>query len=126
MKLRCTPNSIRLRVRKSDLDMLQSQGEILVPLNFPGGVQLHYALKTGQVKQPQAEYMDHQITITLPLESTKTWIESEQVGIEYYQDFAEGQSLHLLIEKDFPCRHTEEQELKDTFFELAPKDDPAC
>ena len=113
MKLRCTPNSIRLRVRKSDLDMLQSQGEILVPLNFPGGVQLHYALKTGQVKHPQAEYTNHQITITLPLESTQAWMSSEQVSIEYQQPFAEGQSLHLLIEKDFPCRHTEEQDAGD-------------
>ncbi|AEE50334.1 DUF7009 family protein [Haliscomenobacter hydrossis] len=126
MKLRCTPNSIRLRVRKSDLDVLQNQGEILASLNFGGGVQLRYALKTGPVKQPQAEYTDHQITITLPLESTKTWINSEQVSIEYHQAFAEGQSLHLLIEKDFPCRHTEEQDLKDTFFELAPKDETSC
>ena len=54
------------------------------------------------------------------------WINSEEVSIEYQQAYGDGQYLHLLIEKDFPCRHTEEQDLQDTFFELAPKDDLSC
>lgn len=126
MKLRCTPNSIRLRVRKSDLELLQKDGAVFAAIQFGAGIQFGYALKLGQVAQPQAEFNNHQITITLPLDTAQTWINSEQVTIECHQTFEDGQALHLLIEKDFPCSHTDEVDLKDTFFELAPNNDPAC
>jgi hypothetical protein len=126
MKLRCTPNSIRLRVRKSDLELLQKDGAVFAAIQFGAGIQFGYALKLGQVAQPQAEFNNHQVTITLPLGTAQTWINSEQVTIECHQTFEDGQTLHLLIEKDFPCRHTDEADLKDTFFELAPNNDPAC
>jgi hypothetical protein len=126
MKLRCTANSIRLRVRKSDLDLLQNQGEVSAPINFAPGIKLEYSLKLGQVEQPQAIYTAHQIRVILPAQLAKQWINSEDVSIEYQQAYAEGQHLQVLIEKDFPCRHTEEKDLQDTFFELAPKDDLSC
>lgn len=126
MKLRCTANSIRLRVRKSDLDLLQSRGEVSVPINFAPGIKLEYTLKLGKGEQPQASYTAQQITILLPSELAKVWINSEEVSIEYQQAYTDGQYLQLLIEKDFPCRHTEEKDRQDTFFELAPKDDPSC
>lgn len=126
MKLRCTANSIRLRVRKSDLDVLQNQGEVSAPINFAPGIKLEYVLKLGQVEQPQANYAAHQISVILPVELAEKWIISEDVSIEYQQAYAEGQNLQVLIEKDFPCRHTEEKDLQDTFFELAPKDDLSC
>ena len=126
MKLRCTANSIRLRVRKSDLDVLQNQGEVSAPINFAPGIKLEYSLKLGQVEQPQANYTAHQIIVILPAELAAQWINSEDVSIEYQQAYAEGQCLQVLIEKDFPCRHTEEKDLQDTFFELAPKDDLSC
>ena len=126
MKLRCTANSIRLRVRKSDLDALQSQGKVSVPINFAPGIKLEYILKLGQVEQPQANYTAHQISVILPVELAEKWINSEDVSIEYQQAYDEGQNLQVLIEKDFPCRHTEEKDLQDTFFELAPKDDLSC
>lgn len=126
MKLRCTANSIRLRVRKSDLDALQSRGEVSVPINFAPGIKLDYTLKLGQVEHPQASFTAQQITVLLPTGLATTWINSEEVSIEYQQAYSDGQYLQLLIEKDFPCRHTEEKDLQDTFFELAPKDDPSC
>lgn len=126
MKLRCTANSIRFRVRKSDLDILQNQGEVSAPINFAPGIKLEYTLKLGQIEQPQASYTVHQIIVILPAELAKNWINSEDVSIEYQQTYAEGQYLQVLIEKDFPCRHTEEKDREDTFFELAPKDDLSC
>lgn len=126
MKLRCTANSIRLRVRKSDLDALQNQGKVSVPINFAPGIKLEYILKLGQAEHPQANYAAQQITILLPSEFATNWINSEEVSIAYQQAYGEGQYLQVLIEKDFPCRHTEETDLQDTFFELAPKDDLSC
>ncbi|MDX2067110.1 MAG: hypothetical protein SFV55_01730 [Haliscomenobacter sp.] len=126
MKLRCTANSIRLRVRKSDLDLLQSQGEVSIPINFAPGIKLEYTLKLGPGEHPQASFTAQQITVLLPTVLATNWINSEEVSIEYQQAYTDGQYLNLLIEKDFPCRHTEEKDLQDTFFELAPKNDPSC
>lgn len=126
MKLRCAANSIRLRVRKSDLEALQDQGEISTPIHFAPGIKLDYVLRTGQVATPQASYTSQQIIIVLPRDLALDWINSDQVSIEHQQAYGEGQYLDVLIEKDFPCRHTEEIDLQDTFFELAPKDDLSC
>lgn len=126
MKLRCTADSIRLRVRKSDLELLQSQGEVSTPIHFAPGIQLDYVLQLGSVPAPQASYTPAQIKIVLPKDQALEWIASDSVGIEHQQEYDKGQCLHLLIEKDFPCRHTEETDLQDTFYELAPKDDLSC
>lgn len=126
MKLRCTADSIRLRVRKSDLEMLQNQGSISTPIHFAPGIKLEYVLQLGQTPEPQASYTPAQITLVLPQDQALQWINSDSVGIEHQQEYAPGQYLHLLIEKDFPCRHTEETDMQDTFYELAPKDDLSC
>lgn len=126
MKLRCTADSIRLRVRKSDLENLQKTGEISSSLHFGSGSKLEYVLQLGQATVPTATYHTQQIKIVLPQDSGLEWIKSEAVSIEHRQEYEPGLYLQLLIEKDFPCRHTEEKDLHDTFFELAPKDDPSC
>jgi hypothetical protein len=126
MKLRCTPNSIRLRVRKSDLELLQRDGVVSAPLQFAPGIQLTYTLQLGEASELQATYSAHQICVTLPLTLAEQWINSERVSMEYHQPVGAGQTLQVLIEKDFPCRHTEEKDLQDTFFELAPQEDKSC
>lgn len=126
MKLRCTANSIRLRVRKSDLETLQDQGEVSTSIHFAPGIKLEYVLRTGQVPTLQASYTARQIILVVPRDLALDWINSDKVSMEHQQTYGEEQYLDLLVEKDFPCRHTGETDLEDTFFELAPKDDLAC
>ena len=45
MKLRCTENSIRLRLRKSDVDKLAHEKIVSVPIGFPKGAFLKYELR---------------------------------------------------------------------------------
>jgi hypothetical protein len=120
MKLRCTENSLRLRVRKSDLEVLQKNGSITATVIFALDQKLEFTLKTSSISAIYAEFTGGQITVFLPASEAEQWISSQQVGLEKNQVLPDGQYLNLLIEKDFPCQHVPENQFNDTFHELVP------
>lgn len=120
MKLRCVSNSIRLRVRKSDLKTLGETGEIKERIAFPGGSSLIFALSVGDYEGVAATFDEKGLNVCLPLKEAEAWVTSAEVRIETYLALEDGAQLHILIEKDFPCKHTDDAELADTFSELVP------
>lgn len=121
MKIRCVTNSIRLRVRKSDLQQLTTTGQVAESLAFPNGQQLRFVLVQATIEQAACNYEEGAITIQLPTAAVQQWVTSDEVGLDYVFPLANQQTLKLLIEKDFPCNHTE-ADYKDTFFELVEKE----
>ena len=96
MKLRFVQNSLRLRLRKSELKKLQETNQIDESVTFGPGQTLVYQLQSlNTTNQPEISY------------------------IEYHLSVDKTDQLHLLIEKDFPCQHQEEENFEDTFFELS-------
>jgi hypothetical protein len=127
MKFRCTGNSIRLRVRKSDLEALQMRGAIREEIIFAPGQTLAFVLELGQGEGLQAAFSGGVVRVVVPEPMATAWIASSEVGLEAVQE-TDGQagSLHIQVEKDFPCRHTSEANREDTFYELAPDDPTVC
>ena len=126
MKIRCVTNSIRLRVRKSELATLQQQGEVVESLNF-GPRTLTYRLRFhAELSAPKATFEDDLIDVVLPQTEAARWAATEQVGIEHWLRLPKGEQLHLLVEKDFPCKDRPEEDQSDTFFELAPEEKAMC
>jgi hypothetical protein len=121
MKFRCISNSIRFRVRKSDLEMLQARGFVEEAVHFASGACFRFRLEWSQAPVLEASFEEGCISVLLPGEQAREWIASEAVAIE--QHIGE---LQILIEKDFPCRHTSESNREDTFHELAPEDPSLC
>jgi hypothetical protein len=121
MKFRATTNSIRIRVRKSDLEQLTTTGKIYEEVSFPGGDKWSYGLLING-DDLTARMKDNTIIISIPKAAAMAWINSNEVGIEHHLPLDSNEKLHLLIEKDFPCK-TREEDLADTFFEL---DEGAC
>ena len=120
MKLRCTQNSIRLRLRKSDIQKLQEEGMVRESVFFPGGTVFSFELNiNAQSTEVVADIHNGELDVCLPVQMANDWINSEQVGIETNQQLANGESLHLLIEKDFPCQHRPDEDKTDTFQKLA-------
>lgn len=74
----------------------------------------------------QAVFEGGQIIVRVPKAQSEEWINSEEVSLEQFQQMDNGETLEILVEKDFPCRHTAESNLEDTFFELAPEDPKIC
>ena len=118
MKARFTENSIRLRVRKSDVDQLASSGSVSTALNFPNS-SLRFQLQLEAVEEPSTWFDGATLNVSLPMVTGRKWIESDQVGIEHHQASEGGSPLHILVEKDFPCAHQPQEDKSDTFEELS-------
>lgn len=126
MKLRCAQNSIRLRLGKSDIQNLEIHKEISESISFGSSVKFSYSLCTAELDAIEAEAKDNMISIWVPFKLASEWIHSTQVGIESTIIFGDGSSLHILIEKDFPCKDAPLDEQSDTFKELVPPDREVC
>lgn len=127
MKLRCTHNSIRLRVRKSDLGRLKQAGTVSETVNFGQQTAFGFALKIDrQTNAITATYHQGTITVSLPQAQAEQWMTSNQVGLETTAELTNGEQLHLLVEKDFPCIDRDNEDKSDTFWELAQDEPEAC
>lgn len=128
MKMRCVQNSIRLRLRKSEIEQLGKGATIIEEVGFPGETpSLSFSLKMAdETTAIQALYIDHQVQITIPQNQATNWINSNQVGLEASLPLKHPQQLHVLIEKDFPCKDRENEDKNDLFGDLAEEEVKAC
>lgn len=120
MKLRFDHQSIRLRVRKSDLEKLGRLGFVEETVQFPSGTLVYRLEMLEQANAVQVSLAGEAITVTLPIDQAKSWIDSEDVGI--YANLPTKQTdilLAVVIEKDFPCKHGSAHDNADTFEELS-------
>jgi len=117
MKLRLQKNSIRFRVRKSDLELLNQQGFVQESVQFPNTVFM-FQLRVSCEGEPAAEFCEHSITANIPAGIATAWMNTGEVGI-YHVQHINNQNLEITIEKDFPCKDRSEEDRSDTFVELA-------
>ncbi|HRH49608.1 MAG TPA: hypothetical protein PLP23_12710 [Panacibacter sp.] len=117
MKLRLEKNTIRFRVRKSDLELLNHQGFVQESVQFPGNVFM-FQLRVSGEGEPAAEFSGNSITASIPAGMATEWINTEEVGI-YHVQHINDTTLEITIEKDFPCKDRPEEDPTDTFAELA-------
>ncbi len=127
MKLRCVHNSIRIRIKKSELQKLDTEGIITETVSFGGATMFAYTLAVDALRdEVNAEYMDNLLAVHIPLVQAQHWITTNEVGIEVNKSLDNGENLHILIEKDFPCVDRVEEDKWDTFTELATKKPDVC
>jgi len=127
MKLRLTKNSIRIRVRKSELSILSEKELIEESISFPTKTTFNFGLKTSvDSLNVSASMANNNLKVFIPKQIANNWINSNEVGIETYTDLEGEDQLHILIEKDFPCKDRPEEDKSDTFTELANEQSPRC
>ncbi len=127
MKLRTTHNSIRIRIRKSEIDLLAQKQIVEESIRFPSGTLFKFALKIGNDDQMvNAVLEDNNLIISISKAAATQWINTNEVGIETNINLPDNEQLHLLIEKDFPCLDRPEEDKSDTFWELAPETPESC
>ncbi|MEO1437849.1 MAG: hypothetical protein AAFV80_20075 [Bacteroidota bacterium] len=123
MKIRCTNNSIRLRLRKSDIEKLEAEHHIEEVLRISPDTAFRFELAIAiGIPNPNVHQKDDHLIVYLPEAQAKQWMHSNDVGIEHHKSIGEEQ-LHILIEKDFPCLDRANEDKSDTFWELAKKPD---
>jgi hypothetical protein len=115
MKLRIEDDTLRLRLSQNELDEFAEQGRVESAVHF--GInpeqRLTYTLERGSERpqtmlngEPvQIHYEPGTLTVLVPFELAKTWVETDQIGFSHDLPLAENQRLHILVEKDLDCRH---------------------
>lgn len=121
MKLRCIHNSIRLRIRKSEIEQLSQGIAIREEVGFPGETpSLVFSLEmSSHLLKVSASFKNNLIQIVLPKDQAHHWINTDEVSIEEHLPLNDTEELHLLIEKDFPCTDRDSEDKSDFFGELA-------
>lgn len=127
MKLRTTHNSIRIRVRKSELTRLQAEGRVEESIRFLNNVVFKFALLIEDMDSDlNANLEQNYLKLSIAKARAKQWITTNEVGIETDIALANGEQLHLLVEKDFPCLDRANEDKSDTFWELASDKPDVC
>jgi hypothetical protein len=106
MKLRVHDNFLRLRLSQSDVAQLRDEGSVEERLTFSAGQALIYSISTAPVLEVGAGFDGNRLSVVVPTALARTWIDSDQVGIEGPQ---------VLIEKDFQCLHRASADDADGF-----------
>lgn len=126
MKLRIRDNSIRLRLERSEVDTLRDNGMVSAKTGFPGGRDFGYVVESSPASvNPGAVLSDNTVTVRLPETTVLAWANSEQVSIVGEQRLAEGDTLSILVEKDFACLAPREGEDEADMFPHPKVDDDA-
>lgn len=112
MKIRIKGNTLRLRLTKSEVALLATEGKVEERTPFPGDNELTYSLLTTPSSTNSASFKNNEICIFVQTEWAADWNVNEVVGIDFCVNTGET-TLHVLIEKDFNCltpRTDEDQE----------------
>ncbi|NQV85949.1 MAG: hypothetical protein HQ492_02615 [Woeseiaceae bacterium] len=104
VKIRVQDNSIRLRLTRSEVDAMRETGAVKSHTGFPGGRRLSYALESSPASvKSAAYYSDNEIRVSLPETAVLAWATTDQVSIGGEQILDSGETLTILVEKDFAC-----------------------
>jgi len=116
MKLRMQANSIRFRLKQSEVERLVTTGLLEEAITFGKDTTLTYFLEaSGAVTAIHASFKNNVIAVQIPYEIVKQWAAGNEVGIEVSQSVGNRETLQVLIEKDFACLDKSAEENVDTF-----------
>lgn len=84
--------------------MLSARGVLAAATQFPGGERFSFVLRQADPNAAAgAEFADGEVRVTLSSAEVANWAASERVGISEEFALREGETLRVLVEKDFQC-----------------------
>ena len=127
MKLRVLDNSIRLRLTRTEVDLITSEGLVKGHVAFAGTNTFDYVLESSPATvKPEAHISNNVLTVRIPQEEIHNWANSEQVSILSEQILGDGGVLKLRVEKDFACLAPREGEDESDMFAHPLEDTDSC
>jgi len=104
LKLRILDDSLRLRLTRTEVDIVSSDGLVRGRMHFAGSNTFDYVLESSPATvKPEAHISNNVLTVRVPKMDIQNWAASEQVSITSEQALNDGDQLQILIEKDFAC-----------------------
>ena len=115
MKIRIQGNSIRMRLSKSNVEHLIAHGVLSEQISW-GSETLCYAVERDEVAPKMTStFTNNKITIHIPKCLLEDWETNDIVGFSEEQAFDNNTSLFILIEKDFKCTDSTNQDQSDFY-----------
>ena len=118
MKIRIKDNSVRLRLTQAEVKQLSEIGEVRSMITF--GVEIKdtlvYAVVSTISHTIDVTYKNHTIEVKIPASMINQWANSEQVSIRHEKPISPGESLIILVEKDFKCLTERPDENEEDMF----------
>ena len=121
MKIRIKGNSVRLRLGMSEVARFAETGVLTEETHFISGM-LSYVLKKTNDGVVRADISGSEITVFVPEAISNQWIGSDLVGFQEKMPLPNGESLFILVEKDFVCLDNTFEDQSDNY----PNPNAAC
>jgi hypothetical protein len=118
MKIRIQGNSLRIRVGRSELAHFLHDGRIEDTVQFTPApeARLTYALEVSPGNtQTQVRYSPQEVAVILAPRQVVQWSQETEVGVYTQVPIGTGDSLEVIVEKDFACLDRSDEGNKDTF-----------
>jgi hypothetical protein len=117
VKLRILDNSIRLRLTRTEVDILNNEGLVRGQVRFAGSNTFVYVLESSPATvKPEAHISNNVLTVRIPQVDVSQWAGSEAVSIASDQALDDGAQLRIMVEKDFACLAPREGEDESDMF----------
>ncbi len=118
MKLRIRGDSLRLRLKRGEVDQLAAGASIVEETHFPGSV-LTFRLDVSNNNPTSANFDNGSLVVCLSKSRVLEWAGSDEVSLFAEQELPGTGTLSVLIEKDFSClepgHHRSCEDDEDTF-----------
>ena len=112
---------------RGEVEDLRNDGLVAARTGFPGGRTFSYVVESSPASvKPAAFFSDNVVTVRIPETTVLAWATSEQVSIEGEQTLDDGETLHLLVEKDFACLAPREGEDESDMYTHPEADEGGC
>jgi hypothetical protein len=118
VKLRLQFNSIRFRLKRSEVEQFSRTGRVEEKISLETGDNgtFRYILEsTGAISTPRAVLTPRAVIVQVPPDMVRRWASTDQISIEGEQAVDNQTSLRILIEKDFACIDGTDEQDADTF-----------
>ena len=118
MKLRLQFNSIRFRLKRSEVEQFAQTGRLEEEIFLGTGSDeiFRYILEsTGAVSTTGALLTPRAVIVQVPPDMVRRWASTDQISIEGEQAVDNQTSLRILIEKDLACIDGTDEQNADTF-----------
>jgi hypothetical protein len=118
MKLRLQSNSVRLRLKRGEVDRLVREGRLneTIVFGLSPSDSLRYVLElSNEIATPCAFCKTNDVHIQVPAAMARAWASGSDIGIESEQAAGGNLVLRIVIEKDFACLDGTDEQNFDTF-----------
>ena len=105
MKIRIQGNSLRFRLKQTEVKRFREEGEVKEETSF--GIlpadKLSFVLKAGGSGTFKISFESNVVMLQVPATLSAEWTNTDLVGFEEEVTTGKGETIRVLVEKDFKC-----------------------